>query len=423
MKQVVKLFIHLSILTCLVACHSQIKQDSAFPAKIPMTKPDRPLSAAMHRMYDQWNPHEDHGNELYSNFKYTDLKGLERSPYISRRDPSKIIRIKGKYYVWYTYRNTPIPVGPQKATDKIPSFDWDLAEIWYATSKDGYTWEEQGPALRRPQKPQYGWRSVTTTDILIWEGKYYLYYQAFNEIPGLRSDRAAVAVASADSPDGPWTLHHKPIIDFGKEGEWDCNAIHDPYPIVFKDKIYIYYKGSPGRRTAGNIIRAQGVAMADSPMGPFKKSALNPVINSGHEASVFPWKKGVAAIVSIDGPEKNTIQYSDDGENFHVVSNIQMPPVAPGPFIADAFANKANGRGITWGLSHVNFKGSGVQNNCGLLRFDCDLSLDVNREIFKRNNLRFNIDTYLQNGVALPKYLKHKIQKEAKKIEQDTIVK
>ena len=63
-------------------------EQGAFPAQIPMEKPDRPLSAAMHRMYDQWNPHEDHGNELYSNFKYTDLKGLERSPNISRRDPS-----------------------------------------------------------------------------------------------------------------------------------------------------------------------------------------------------------------------------------------------------------------------------------------------------------------------------------------------
>jgi hypothetical protein len=171
MKKLIKLLTVITVLISISSCSSQ-KTDGAFPAKIPLTKPDRPLSAAMHRMYDQWNPHEDHGNELYSNFKYTDLKGLERGPNISRRDPSKIIRINGKYYVWYTYRNSPIPVGPQKATDKIPSYDWDLSEIWYATSKDGYTWEEQGPALRRPQKPEYGWRSVTTTDILIWKGKY-----------------------------------------------------------------------------------------------------------------------------------------------------------------------------------------------------------------------------------------------------------
>ena len=399
------------------------EQGGAFPAQIPLEKPDREMSAAMHRMYDVWNPHEDHGNELYSNFKYQEAQGLKKSPNISRRDPSKVIRVNGKYYVWYTYRNSPIPVGPQKATDTVPSYDWDLADIWYATSKDGYTWEEQGPAVKRLPKPQYGWRSISTTDILVWKGKYYLYYQGFNEIPGKRSDRAAVTVASADSPDGPWTPHGEVVIDFGKEGEWDSAAIHDPYPVVFNDKIYIYYKGSPGRRKEGNIIRAQGVAMAENPLGPFTKSKLNPIINSGHEASVFPWKDGIAAIVSIDGPEKNTIQWSPDGENFEVKANIQMVPVAPGPFIPDVFASNGDGRGFTWGLSHVNYAGSGVQNNCGLLRFDCDLSLDVDREIFKRNNLRFTIDTYLQNGVALPKWLDKRIRSESKQIEKDTIVK
>ena len=39
-----------------------------FPAKLPLEKPtDRPLSAAMERMYDVWNPHEDRGNVFFSN--------------------------------------------------------------------------------------------------------------------------------------------------------------------------------------------------------------------------------------------------------------------------------------------------------------------------------------------------------------------
>ena len=86
-------------------------------------------------------------------------------------------------YVWYTCRKTAVkPVGmsrAKEATDVIPSSDWDLADIYYATSKDGFTWEEQGVAVPRPLKPNPGWRSVTTTDILVWKGKYYLYYQAF----------------------------------------------------------------------------------------------------------------------------------------------------------------------------------------------------------------------------------------------------
>jgi hypothetical protein len=77
-----------------------------FPAVMPATKPNFPLSPAMQRMYDSWNPYEDRSNELYSNFKYTPLHGLELKPEISRRDPSKILKIDGTYHVWYTYRNS-----------------------------------------------------------------------------------------------------------------------------------------------------------------------------------------------------------------------------------------------------------------------------------------------------------------------------
>ena len=132
------------------------------------------------------------------------------------------------------------------------------------------------------------------------------------------------------------------------------------------------------------------------------KSDLNPIINSGHETCMFPWKKGVAAIVSLDGAEKNTIQYADDGINFKVMSLIQIPPVAPGVFCSDVFADNLNGRGITWGLCHIMDKESGA-NNSILARFDCDLSLDVNRPFFKRNNLRFNEDTYFQRALRMPK--------------------
>ena len=66
-----------------------------FPAKISLNKPtDYKLSAAMERMYDVWNPHEDAGNEFYSNFKYTWLEGFSRQPNVSRRDPSKVLRIE-----------------------------------------------------------------------------------------------------------------------------------------------------------------------------------------------------------------------------------------------------------------------------------------------------------------------------------------
>ena len=153
-----------------------------FPAKMPPTKPtDRKLSAAMARVYDVWNPHEDRGNEFFSNFKYSPLEGFSREGNVSRRAPSKMLRINGTYYVWYPCRRTESPpVGHEKATDTIPSVDWDLADIWYATSNDGFRWEEQGPAATRPPKGEFGWRSYCTPDILVWKGKYYLFHQAYS---------------------------------------------------------------------------------------------------------------------------------------------------------------------------------------------------------------------------------------------------
>ncbi|MEX0321641.1 MAG: glycoside hydrolase family 117 protein [Puniceicoccaceae bacterium] len=384
-------------------------QADFFPAKIPPEKPGYQVSVAVERLYDTWNPYEDRGNELYSNFKFSPIEGLPRSATISRRDPTKILKIDGLYHVWYTHRSTESqPLGAQKATDSIPSADWDLAEIWHATSKDGFTWKEHGPAVKRLPKPQYGWRSISTPDILPWKGKFYMYYQGFNEIPFLKGDRAAVTVAVADTVWGPFEPLGKVVVDFGGPEDWDSNAIHDPYPLIFKDKIYLYYKGSPGKLGKdGTLIRAQGVAIAEHPIGPFRKSPKNPVINSGHETCAFPWKDGLAAIVSLDGPEKNTVQYSPDGINWEVKSLIQVPPVAPGPFVADAYANNGDGRGITWGLCHVMDRKS---KRSILMRSDCDLSLDVDRELFKRNNLRFNADTYFKD-VPLPAYIRNQLDK------------
>ena len=66
-----------------------------FPAKISLNKPtDYKLSSAMARIYDVWNPHEDAGNEFYSNFKYTRLEGFSRQPNVLRRDPSTVLRMR-----------------------------------------------------------------------------------------------------------------------------------------------------------------------------------------------------------------------------------------------------------------------------------------------------------------------------------------
>jgi hypothetical protein len=285
----------------------------------------------------------------------------------------------------------------------IPSSDWDLSDIYYATSEDGFTWEERGVAVPRPPKPQPGWRSVTTTDILVWEGKYYLYYQAFMEASGTRGDFCPVAVSCADSPDGPWTAANKVVIPNGAEGEWDQYSIHDPYPLVHDGKIYLYYKGDFDQRPElkPSKIRMQGLAIADHPLGPFKKHPLNPMINSGHETTLFPFGKGVAAIVQRDGMEHNTIQYAEDWVNFDIASITELLPVAAGPFVPDAFTNTTDGRGITWGLSHFsNAASDWKKNHTVLVRFDCDLSKDIHDDGMKGHYLSLSPEFHYKHSLS-----------------------
>lgn len=382
----------------------------AFPYHAPDEKPNRPLSAAVERNYDAYLSVRPETNELYTQFRYTKLKGFDYNGgngTVTRRDPSKVIFANGKYYVWYTHRKTPFkPVGmarAKEATDEIPSADWDLADIYYATSMDGFTWEEQGVAVPRPPKPDPGWRSVTTTDILKWKGKYYLYYQAFMEASGTRGDYCPVAVSYADSPDGPWTPANQVVIPNGAPGEWDQYSIHDPYPLVHEGKIYLYYKSDfdqrPELKPSG--IRMHGLAIADSPLGPFKKHSLNPVVNSGHETTLFPFKNGVAALVIRDGMEHNTIQYAEDWVNFKIASIVEMMPTAAGPFVPDAFTDTKDGRGITWGISHfTNASGDWRRNHSILVRFDCDLSQDVHDKEMKGHHLTFSPEFHYRHGLT-----------------------
>ncbi len=376
-------------------------QAEPFPYVLPKEKPDFEMSPAMERVYDQFGGATPQDNELYTQFKYTALKGLDYNGgdgTITRRDPTRIIKANGKYYMWYTLRNTEstFVTSAGQGSETIPVNDWDLCDIGYATSTDGFTWEEQGVAVHRPERPTLGWRSISTPDVLYFKGKYYLYYQAFSEFDGKVGDDCPVAVSWADSPDGPWTYVDQVVVPNGPEGSWDQFSIHDPQPIVMGDKIYLYYKSDYNQR--GNLVRSTGLAIADDPLGPFEKYELNPVMNSGHETQMFRFKEGIAAILAKDGHEANTIQYSPDGKNFELASICDVVPVACGVYDPDAFTGVEYARGITWGISHVHQWGD--NRHSYIVRFDCDLSLDVDDQWLKKNiGIPYSPEELLKRGL------------------------
>jgi len=414
-----------------------MKKPKGMPAKLPKEKPaNYNLSPAMERLYDFWPAPDDRHNEFFTNFKYSRVTGIGKEDGVSRRDPSKIIKVGDTYYVWYTRRKTEHePVGMANCTDEIPAVDWDLADIYYATSRDGFNWEEQGMAVGRSPKGEYGDRSLSTPDILVYRGKYYLFYQTFTgKFTPEKGDYCDVSMAWADSPDGPWHKLNKPVVELGAEDEWDGGAIHDPYPLVYKGKIWLFYKGQPLGTRVGldKIVRAQGVAIADSPEGPYIKHPMNPILNSGHETCLFPYKEGIAAILILDGPEKNTVQYAPDGIHFEMKSIVTCPPVAPGPFCPDAFADNGDGKGITWGLHHISevekIDGILMEKRSFIARFDCNLHRDIKdinrQQYFKRwedQIGRFDEYTFFSKRLALDEEMKKKIITESKKLDIETI--
>jgi len=158
------------------------------------------------------------------------------------------------------------------------------------------------------------------------------------------------------------------------------------------------YKGNTGyRRGNGELDRGIfcDLAIARKPGGPLIPHPENPVLNSGHETLLWPYKEGVAALVTVDGHEKSTIQYAPDGVNFEVKNIIEVPPEAGAVYCPDKYANTTNDQGVTWGLCHARkefHEKPYIQENC-LVRFKCDLHQDIHRHQFKTQNFRFTTDT------------------------------
>lgn len=338
---------------------------------------ERKLSAATQRAQNYPGGHGD----WFCGFNYTPVKGLGYEEGIHRRDPSSVLKVNGKYYVWYTKSSGP-HFGRSVANNICKLFPWDYSDIYYATSIDGINWKEEGCAVPRGKKGEYDERTVCTPDVMEHEGKYYLVYQAIPQGTYTGFDEN-VAMAVADSPDGPFVKTKENILCPMEDGEWfadiatdNYNAdffggrTHDPMLFHYNNKFYLYYKCATIRSylKSGGYDTRWGVAVSDNILGPYEHSEYNPVTNSGHETMLWKYKGGIAALLNRDGPEKNTIQYSKDGINFEVMSHVENTPQAGGAFRCDT-TDDGPLEGVRWGMCHCDERAS---NWNYLVRFDID---------------------------------------------------
>ncbi|MBB6428209.1 glycoside hydrolase family 117 protein [Algisphaera agarilytica] len=323
------------------------------------------------------------GPEWSTSFSFQTVTGIGHEAGVNRRDPSSILRIDDLYYVWYTRSEGPSSWRKPGYDPAQRIFSWDMAEIWYASSPDGYDWTEQGCAVDRGEAGAYDSRTVCTPDVMHHDGRFYLVYQAATEPYG--GSEETVGMAVAESVDGPWEKTPEPILRPMKGGEWFGDPDnynkghfrglnHDPMLLFFKGKYHLYYKcgsshhpGKPNEKYAGRDTR-WGVAISDNPTGPYDHSPYNPVTNSGHETLLWPYKDGLAALLNRDGPERDTVQYTTDGVNFEPMGTAWNTPWAGGACrCEDTDAHPL--KGIEWGLGHIDEGGSEWNY---IVRFDAD---------------------------------------------------
>lgn len=325
--------------------------------------------------------YRDGGSEWFCGFTYSEAKGLGYEEGVHRRDPSSVIQVEDTYYVWYTKSVGP-HFGMSANRDALAKlFPWDYADIWYATSKDGIEWEEQGIAVARGEKGAYDERTVCTPDVLAYNGKYYLVYQAMPQ-GNYKGDDEFTAMAVASHPKGPWMKTSQSILKPMEGGMWfktenNYNSgyfkglTHDPCLFHYNNQFYLYYKCGAKEldelKHSGMDTR-WGVAISDTIMGPYIHSEFNPITNSGHETLLWEYDGGMAALLNRDGPEKDTIQYAKDGINFEIMAHVYDTPMAAGPF-RTPITNASPLEGLRWGLCHVDERGSKWNY---IKRFDTD---------------------------------------------------
>lgn len=137
----------------------------------------------------------------------------------------------GEYKMWY------------KGVDGING------SIGYATSEDGITW------AKYPGNPVFtasesGWDSlyVSHPEVMIINGKYMMWYAGCDDSPLWR-------IGCATSDDGSkWVKHpNNPVLDLGKDGEWDSVNARAANVLFNNDKYKMWYAGASGRQRQHRI--------------------------------------------------------------------------------------------------------------------------------------------------------------------------
>lgn len=246
------------------------------------------------------------------------------------------ILVDDRYYLYCDYTSADSPYAPH-------TFD---SELHLFVSDDLQTWQHRGPVVTpSPEEDAPDSFGSVNIDVLASGEKYYLYYTGISgpKDQGSREEylhkappgwtespngphylASCIMVAEADRPQGPFRKH-EPILHLGPDGAWDRWKILDPHVAELNGRYLLYYKGFNGR---GFETRNIGLAVSDSPIGPFRKHRNNPIItgveHGGVEVPAVVRAGGRLAMILMTFPPDREWLFleSDDGIRWHNHGNI-----------------------------------------------------------------------------------------------------
>jgi len=286
-------------------------------------------------------------------FQYKNISGIGFEKGVTRRDNSDILKVDGKYYVYYT-----------KVIGQSAGY-WGT--IWVAVSDDeGHNWQELGEVLTTGKKGEWDSQAVFTPSVIEEKGVYYLYYTGVQPTPGnvagdfennSVNDFTAIGVAKSTNPAGPFVRSpNNPVLSVSSnKNEFDSYRIDDAVLFKKENRFWLYYKGrkyTDGK--SGPAHTKMGVAFSDNPEGVFIKYKKNPVLAKSHEVFVWRQNSGVACLASISC----TFEYAADWLDFTtnplaVQVERKNRPNAPGAFRPD-LTNIPGENRLTWGISMIH---------------------------------------------------------------------